>query len=204
MRTKYKKWAVDYLSLHPEIVKEEINLKDEFYNSPLEIEIGSGKGDFIIGLASKHPDVHYMAIEKIQTVAGMMAKKIVEAELKNIYVIPLDVEVILASLPKGSINKLYLNFSDPWPKKRHTKRRLTYIKFLERYYELLKDDSYINIKTDNDSLYEFTLEEITKTKFKLIKSEFDYKFDEINDSMSEYERKFRIQNKPIHRIVLQK
>ena len=205
MRTKYKQWAVDYLEIHPELVINELKEDDPFLSGhPLEMEIGSGKGDFIFSLASRNPNVHYLAIEKIKTVAGMMAKKLSDNDIQNVKVIPLDVEVILSIIPKGSVDKIYLNFSDPWPKKRHTKRRLTYITFLNRYYEILKSEARLIIKTDNDSLYEFTLEEIQNSKFKLIHHEFDYKFDEVNDAMSEYERKFREKRNPIHRIILEK
>ena len=203
MRTKYKQWAVDYLVEHPELVIEKIDLNDPFFTSPIELEIGSGKGDFIISLASRHLSTHFLAVERTRTIAGMMAKKITESELLNIRVIPLDVEVVLSSLPNGSVNKIYLNFSDPWPKKRHEKRRLTYIKYLNRYYELLKDGSFIYIKTDNDSLFEFTKEQIALSKFKLIKEEFDYVFDNA-DAMSEYEAKFRASGNKIHRIIIQK
>ena len=205
MRTKYKQWAVDYLLEHPEMAMNELNLKDSFLHAKhLEIEIGSGKGDFIFSLATRNPSINYLAVEKIKTVAGMMAKKLVDNDVKNVRVIPLDVEILLATLPKGSVDKIYLNFSDPWPKKRHYKRRLTYITFLNRYYDLLKDDSLVVIKTDNDSLYEFTLEQVTESKFKMITNEVNYKFDETNDAMSEYEAKFRQLGNPIHRIILKK
>ena len=205
MRTKYKQWAVDYLVEHPEMVMNELNLNDSFLHAKhLEIEIGSGKGDFIFSLATRNPSINYLAVEKIKTVAGMMAKKLVDNDVKNVRVIPLDVEILLATLPKESVDKIYLNFSDPWPKKRHYKRRLTYITFLNRCYDLLKDGSLVVIKTDNDSLYEFTLEQVGESKFKMITYEVDYKFDETSDAMSEYEAKFRQLGNPIHRIILKK
>ena len=203
MRTKFKRWAVDYLDDNPRIMLNIDNTNPFLKGFPLEIEIGSGKGDFIIDKARRHPDTHYLAVEKVKTVAGMMAKKLDEENIENVKVLPLDIATIFEQIEKGSIDKIYLNFSDPWPKKKHAKRRLTYISFLEQYYEMLKDNCYLNIKTDNDSLYEFTLEEITKSKFTLVKEEFDYIFEE-DDSMSEYERKFREKGNKIHRIILKK
>lgn len=203
MRTKYKRWAVDYLDDNPERVITSINLKDKFFKAPLEIEIGSGKGDFIIGKAIKNPKIHYLAIEKVKTVAGMMAKKLDDEEIPNVKVVPLDIVEVFDSLKDDSLNKIYLNFSDPWPKKKHAKRRLTYITFLNRYYSLLKPGSLLVIKTDNDSLYEFTLEQVELSLFTLVKAEFDYVFEE-DDSMSEYEKKFRELGNKIHRIILKK
>ncbi len=202
MRTKYKQWAVDYLKDHLDIVLDKIDYNDPFFKE-IEIEIGSGKGDFILSLASRNPNTNYLAIEKVKTVAGMMAKKVVESELNNVRVIAEDVEVLLGQLKENSVNKIYLNFSDPWPKKRHEKRRLTHINFLNKYYHVLKEGSFVVIKTDNDSLYEYTLEVIPTSKFTLMKNEIDYIFEE-DDAMSEYEAKFRAKGNKIHRIILKK
>ncbi len=203
MRTKFKRWAVDYLIEHPDRVINEIDFTNPFFDDTLEVEIGSGKGDFIIQKARMNPNVHFLAIEKVRTVAGMMAKKLDDEVIDNVRVVPLDIATIFESFKKESINKIYLNFSDPWPKKKHAKRRLTYISFLENYYSLLKNNSYLIIKTDNDSLYDFSLEQIELSKFTLVKAEFDYIF-ESDDAMSEYEKKFREVGNKIHRIILKK
>lgn len=204
MRTKFKRWAVDYIKEHPEICLEKIDAKQDFFKRPLYIEFGSGKGDFILGYSAKYPNASFLAVEKVPTVAGMMAKKLQDNKVNNVLVFPGDAIIVFDELRKGSVEAIFLNFSDPWPKKRHEKRRLTHISFLERYYDLLKKSGRVYIKTDNDGLYPFTLEEVAKSKFKLISNEPNYVFDEENDSMSEYEKKFRELGQAIHRIVLEK
>ena len=133
-----------------------------------------------------------------------MAKKIVDNDIKNVLIYPGDIVNLFSSLKDKSIGKIFLNFSDPWPKKKHAKRRLTFIKFLKEYYRLLKDDGELIFKSDNDGLYEFSLEEIKLSKFNLIDYTFDYIFDDKCDAMSEYEKKFREKGQKIHRFVLKK
>ena len=204
MRTKFKRWAVDYLDEHPEVIIDKVNFDDAFFkDKKLHIEVGSGKGDFIIEMAKKYPSIAFIAIEKVKTVAGMLSKKIVDEKIPNVKCFPNDAAILFSTLKDESVDKFYLNFVDPWPKKKHAKRRLTYISFLNEYYRLLKKDSLLVFKSDNDSLFEFSLEEIEKSKFKLELAEFTYNFEE-SDAMSEYEAKFRQLNQPIHRIVLRK
>lgn len=205
MRTKFKQWAVDYLGEHPELVLEKIDFADEFFSkSKLAFEIGSGKGDFIVNIAKKNPDVHYLAIEKVKTVAGMMAKKIVDEQVSNVKVFANDASIIFNEIKDNFVDIIYLNFVDPWPKKKHAKRRLTFITFLNQYYRILKDDGLLIFKSDNDGLFEFSKEEINKTKFKVVAVEENYIFDEQNDVMTEYETKFRNLNQNIHRLILKK
>lgn len=205
MRTKYKQWAVDYLGEHPEIVIEKIDSNDDFIKAQnLFVEIGSGKGGFIATMAEKNPGIHYLAVERVRTVAGMMVKKIADNNIKNVRVFPNDIGLLFDQLPDGIFKGIYLNFVDPWPKKRHAKRRLTFHTYLEQYYRLLSDRGRIYFKSDNDGLYEFTLEEIPITKFKLVSSENDYQFDGSIDALTEYESKFREKGQKIHRIVIEK
>lgn len=205
MRTKYRQWAVDYLSLHPEVVLEKVDFLDTFFkNKPLRMEIGSGKGDFIVTMAKKNPNINYLAVEKVRTVAGMMAKKIVEEEIPNVKVFANDIYFIFDEIGDNSVDEIYLNFVDPWPKKRHEKRRLTYINFLNHYYRILKPGGKLIFKSDNDGLFEFSNEELKKTKFKILLSEDKYDFDESNDAMTEYETKFRNKGQNIHRIIVKK
>ena len=205
MRTKYRQWAVDYLSLHPEVVLEKVNFKDTFFaNKPLRMEIGSGKGDFIVAMAKKNPEINYLAVEKVRTVAGMMAKKIVEEEIPNVKVFANDIYFIFDEIGDNSVDEIYLNFVDPWPKKRHEKRRLTYINFLNDYYRILKPEGKLIFKSDNDGLFGFSNEEFKKTKFKVLLSEEKYDFDEDRDAMTEYETKFRNLGQNIHRIIVEK
>ena len=202
MRTKYKKWAVDYIKDHPEIILHDENISS-YLDKKLNIEIGSGKGDFVIGMALSHVDEFFIAVEKISSVGGIAAKKMNELHLPNALLYPSDVVNLFSLLPDNSINNIYLNFSDPWPKKRHEKRRLTYIKFLNEYYRILKPNGYLIFKSDNDDLYQYSLEEITLSPFKLISKDDDYQLLS-DDVETEYEHKFRSLGNKIHRFILRK
>ena len=205
MRTKYKQWAVDYVNEHPEIALEKIDINSGFFQKkPVIFEIGSGKGDFIAAISLAHPEFNYLGIERVKTVAGMMCRKLVEQGNDNVKVFPWNVELLFDQVDEGFVHSIYLNFSDPWPKKKHEKRRLTYISFLNEYYRILRDGGRLYFKTDNDFLYEYTREEFKSTKFKVISDEADYKFDSETDFITEYENKFRSVGKSIHRIILEK
>lgn len=205
MRVKYKPWAVQYLVDHPEVAKEKFNPNDDFFKAPkIALEIGSGKGDFILTLAKRNPDTHYVSVEVIRSVAGVLAKKIVDNKMDNILLYPVDVEFLFEAIPDGFFDVIYLNFSDPWPKKKHAKRRLTFHKFLDQYYRLLKENGKVIFKTDNTGLYEFSMEEFKNSKFINISFIDDYVFDETNDAMTEYETKFRAEGKVIHKIIAQR
>lgn len=205
MRTKYRQWAVDYLDLHPEVVLEKVNFDDAFFTKgKLVFEIGSGKGDFIVAISKENPDIHYLAVEKVPTVAGIMSKKIVDEGIQNVKVFANDVFLLFDQIKDESVDIIYLNFVDPWPKKRHEKRRLTFPKFLEQYYRILKKDGLLIFKSDNDGLYEYTVEVLGQTKFEVLENLENYEFHPTNDAMTEYERKFRNINKSIHRIVVKK
>ena len=205
MRVKYKPWAVQYLVDHPEVAKEKFNPNDDFFKAPkIALEIGSGKGDFILTLAKRNPDTHYVSVEVIRSVAGVLAKKIVDNKMDNILLYPVDVEFLFEAIPDGFFDVIYLNFSDPWPKKKHAKRRLTFHKFLDQYHRLLKENGKVIFKTDNTGLYEFSMEEFKNSKFINISFIDDYVFDETNDAMTEYETKFRAEGKVIHKIIAQR
>ena len=205
MRVKYKPWAVQYLVDHPEVAKEKFDPNDDFFKAPkIALEIGSGKGEFILTLAKRNPDTHYVSVEVIRSVAGVLAKKIVDNKMDNILLYPVDVEFLFEAIPDGFFDVIYLNFSDPWPKKKHAKRRLTFHKFLDQYHRLLKENGKVIFKTDNTSLYEFSMEEFKNSKFINISFIDNYVFDETNDAMTEYETKFRAEGKIIHKIIAQR
>lgn len=205
MRSRFKKWAEPYIDAHPEITLT-IPFEDKsfFENAPLYLEIGSGKGDFIISLAERNPSNHYIAVERDVSSLGTLAKKIVEKELTNVKIIYEDFDKVEPELPHEAFKAIYLNFSDPWPKKRHSKRRLTAKPRLELYLTLLEKNGELRQKTDNPGLYEFTKEEVVGTAFTNVVDEDNYIFDEENDAMSEYERNFRSEGKPIHRLIYRK
>jgi len=209
MRLRNKPWAEPFLEENDDLVlRFDENLKDEFENifgnsNSLNLEIGTGKGDFIKQLASLNLDKNYIGVEKYSTVLAIAAKKIKnESELTNVRLMCYDASDIELVFKDESLDCIYLNFSDPWPKARHAKRRLTYKTFLDKYYMLLKKGGKIIMKTDNLGLFEYSLESIKEHgKFKIIDFTYDYEFDKENDGMSEYERKFREIGTKINRLV---
>ena len=209
MRLRNKPWAEPFLEENDDLVlRFDENLKDEFENifgnsNSLNLEIGTGKGDFIKQLASLNLDKNYIGVEKYSTVLAIAAKKIKnESELTNVRLMCYDASDIELVFNDESLDCIYLNFSDPWPKARHAKRRLTYKTFLDKYYMLLKKGGKIIMKTDNLGLFEYSLESIKEHgKFKIIDFTYDYEFDKENDGMSEYERKFREIGTKINRLV---
>ena len=205
MRGRYKKWAKPYLEEHPDLVLPSIAKEDPFFqNASLALEIGAGKGDFVLQMAQKYPATHFLALERDLSVCGIMAKKIETAEVPNIRVMNADFDKVHDSFQGLKFQTIYLNFSDPWPKKRHEKRRLTTADRLEKMAKLLTEGGEIRIKTDNDILYAFTLEQKVAPVLTMVCHDDQYEFDESNDAMSEYERNFRSQGKAIHRIVYRK
>lgn len=204
MRGRHKAWAAPYLAEHNDFVKETFDPNDPFFSCrPLYLEVGIGKGDFIVGMASRFPG-HYVGLEKEVSIAGMAAKKVVEAKLDNVILRCGDFDFVYPEIASIRFDGIYLNFSDPWPKKKHAKRRLTAEKRLKQMHDLLVDGGFLAIKTDNDILFEFTLEEIQKTPFQVIKVQEDYPADPEHDVQSEYEQNFRALGQKIHRIDLRK
>ncbi len=199
MRTKYKPWAKPYIEAHPEysLSDEEISHLDDFY-----LEIGCGKGDFIVDMALKNPSRQYLGIEKNVTCAGISLKKIVENEIPNIRFLYRDGEEVIRLLKDKSVNRIYLNFSDPWPKKRHFKRRLTNVNFLNEYRRILKKDGLIIFKSDNSDLFAYSVEEFANANFKIISIDENYNGLDIDDAQTEYEQKFRAQGVAIKKVVV--
>lgn len=202
MRTKYKAWSKPFLEEHTEVelpIEEIKNIKGDIY-----LEIGSGKGQFILEMAKKNPDLFFIGIERNVTCAGFCAKKLVENEIANAKIIHADAGMILDCFLDKSINTIFLNFSDPWPKKRHSKRRLTSNGFLDKYFNKLKDDGKIVFKTDNVDLFEFTKELVNESKFVPTLIDENYDGKEEFDAQTEYEMSFRNEGVPIHRMVMVK
>ena len=208
MRLRRKKWADPYLEENNELVIKESEELSSSWNdlfgndNPLRLEIGMGKGDFIIGVAALNKDINFIGIEHFSTVCSIASKKINETEgTENIRTMCYDAVNLEKVIAPKSLDAIYLNFSDPWPKKRHAKRRLTSPAFLSIYMKLLKDDGKIIMKTDNDGLFEYSVETIPTQGWKIIECTTDYQFDETCDAMSEYERRFRSVGKNINRLV---
>lgn len=162
-------------------------------NNDICLEIGMGKGNFLLGMCLNHPDINYIGVEKYSSVICSAIKKINEYELDNLKILNIDIMDIPQYL-YGKIKTIYLNFSDPWPKKRNTKRRLTSENFLKLYDNLFKDKKHIILKTDNDDFYEFSKESLLSYGYKIINETYDLHNSDITDSpKTEYEEKFSSQ-----------
>ncbi|MCH5186981.1 MAG: tRNA (guanosine(46)-N7)-methyltransferase TrmB [Oscillospiraceae bacterium] len=168
---------------------------------PLHIEIGCGKGRFITETAALHPEISYVAVEKVSNVIVLAMEKAKAAELSNLKFIRGDFAMIAPQLPEGSVDRIYLNFSDPWPKNGYAKRRLTHGAFLEQYKRILKDGGEIHFKTDNRGLFDFSLETFPENGFELKNITFDlHKEMPDGNIMTEYEQRFSEIGTPICRL----
>ena len=174
---------------------------------PLFIEIGMGKGRFIHTMAKEHPDVNFVGIEKYSSVLLRAIQKMEEEELPNLKFIRMDAENITDVFGKGEVNRIYLNFSDPWPKDRHAKRRLPSKEFLDRYDYILDKDGWVEFKTDNRDLFDFALEEMKERDWKADVVTFDLHADEElmkGNVMTEYEERFSSQGNPICKYIIRR
>lgn len=162
-------------------------------DNPIHIEIGMGKGQFIMTLAGQNPDINYVGIEKYSSVLVRAIEKQEVEDLPNLYFIRMDAENIADVFEKGEISRIYLNFSDPWPKDRHAKRRLTSVQFLERYEKILAEEGHVIFKTDNRELFDFSLEQVELAPhWELLNYTFDLHHSEYvqGNVMTEYETRF--------------
>lgn len=173
--------------------------------NPIHIEIGMGKGRFMMDLAATNPKINYVGIEKYSTVLLRAIQKMEEKELPNLRFIRMEAEDICEVFDKGEVAKIYLNFSDPWPKDRHARRRLPSRQFLERYHIILDPNGRIEFKTDNADLFDFALEEIAPAGWKLEAVTRDLHHDEkmfAGNIMTEYEEKFSSLGNPIYKYII--
>lgn len=172
-------------------------------DNPVRIEIGMGKGMFITTLASQNPDINYVGIEKYSSVLIRAVEKQQELQLSNLKFIRMDAELINNIFGKNEVDRIYLNFSDPWPKDRHAKRRLTSKEFFARYDGILKPDGEIHFKTDNKMLFDWSLEEIVEAGWVIKEHTFDLHNSPMNEGnvMTEYETKFSEMGNPINKLI---
>lgn len=178
--------------------------KEEFKNeNPIHIEIGMGKGKFILEMAERNPEINYIGIEKYSSVLVRAVEKTENFEGENLRLIRMDAEEIEEVFAPEEVDRIYLNFSDPWPKDRHAKRRLTSARFLERYDHILAPDGRIMFKTDNRNLFDFSLEQIKEAGWILENYTYDLHNSEFNEGnvMTEYEEKFSAKGNPICRLT---
>lgn len=180
--------------------------QERFGNTnPIHIEIGMGKGKFLHTLAKQNPAVNYIGIEKYSSVLLRAIQKSEEEELPNLLFIRMDAEELPAVFDRGEVDRIYLNFSDPWPKDRHAKRRLPSQQFLNRYDVILKQEGRLEFKTDNRELFDFAVEELANAGWKAEKITYDLHNDADmceGNVMTEYEEKFSAMGNPICKYII--
>lgn len=208
MRLKNKPWAHDLVDAHPEKIlvrpEGEIDWQARFENPalPIRIEVGSGKGQFIIEQAKAHPDYNFVAIELQTSAAGVILRDELELNLPNLQILLGDGKMVDTYFKPESVDLVYLNFSDPWPKTRHEKRRLTYKDFLASYENILTDSGHMEFKTDNRGLFEYSLVSMNNydMRFDYVSLDLHNTDDEVyaNNIQTEYEEKFSKKGHPIY------
>ena len=204
MRQRNRKHLDERLDKCAEIYSDKGDILDEEFLShhPLHMEIGCGKGRFITTLAKQNPDVNYIASEMIANIIVLAVEKAQEEEIENIRFVSGNVQYMADSLPEGSVDRIYLNFSDPWPKDRHAKRRLTHKRFLDLYDKILAPNGEIHFKTDNRPLFDFSLQSFQENGWELSEVTFDLHNSGFEGNiMTEYEEKFSGLGFTINRLV---
>jgi tRNA (guanine-N7-)-methyltransferase len=206
MRLRNKPWAKDKIKQYPQYIiptPEQYKGKwNEIFGNtnPLHIEIGTGKGRFITEMAKANPHINYIGIELYESVIVSALDRLIEAELPNVKLLNVNAKDLKEYFAKGDVERIYLNFSDPWPKKRHAKRRLTYKSFLEIYEDILVDEGEIHFKTDNQGLFEYSLISFSEYGLLLKFISLDlHNSDFEGNIMTEYEEKFSSRGQRIYR-----
>lgn len=209
MRLKKVKGAQEKIDKSKYIIKNPKDYKgkyNELFNNDnkIEIEIGMGKGNFIIGKALKNPDINYIGIEKFDSVMVRAVEKLEDMEIKNLKLIKIDAEEIEEIFDK-EVSTIYLNFSDPWPKKRHIKRRLSSDNFLKKYDGLFKSEKRIIMKTDNRKLFEYSIKSFTDYGYKIEDISLNLYEDDIKNNIpTEYETRFHNRGCLIYKVDVSK
>ncbi len=192
------------------VIHEPQELKGKWHevfgnDNPIHVEIGMGKGKFIVEMAKLYPDINYIGIEKFSSVLVRGIQKLQQEPLPNLYFIRMEAEEITEVFAAGEIAKIYLNFSDPWPKDRHAKRRLPSREFLRRYDEILDKRGNLEFKTDNHDLFQFALGELEPAGWHTDKVTEDLHHDESmmqGNVMTEYEERFSAMGNPIYKYII--
>lgn len=206
MRLRYKPWAQEklrahgsFVIAHPEKMKGEWSkcFGDE---KPIHLEIGTGKGQFIVEMAKQFPNINFIGIEKQDRVlVSALDKLLSEQHLANVKLVNANADHLFLYFEKGEIERIYLNFSDPWPKNRHEKRRLTYHKYLSYYEHILTQNGEIHFKTDNRKFFEYSLESFSTYGMKIKNISLHLHEDDVFNVMTEYEEKFSNKGNRIYR-----
>ena len=209
MRQRNKPWADDFIKEHPElIIPDPVKYKgnwNKFFgnNNPIHIEVGTGKGQFITGMAKQYPEINFIGIELSKSVIVTAAEKVMDANQKNVVLLNENASNLKEIFAENEVSELYLNFSDPWPKNRHEKRRLTYHTFLEQYKKILSPEGQVIFKTDNRGLFEYSLVSFSLFGTKLTEVNLDlHAINDPTNVMTEYEEKWSAKGNPIYRCKL--
>ncbi len=209
-RRKVKGADEKLLSYKDYVLRDDINdLKGKWSskfknNNPIHVEFGTGRGKFITTLAKQNPNINYIAFEIKEEVLIKGVEKAEEAKLNNILFAWANVSNILEYFEEGELSRIYVNFCDPWPKKRWSKRRLTHTNFLEMYKVILNKDGEVHFKTDNEKLFEFSLNEIASNNWLLKNISLDLANSEFENITTEYEDKFMSYGMKIYRCEAKK
>ncbi|RDY66049.1 tRNA (guanosine(46)-N7)-methyltransferase TrmB [Halobacillus trueperi] len=207
MRLRNKPWADDFLRENDKVVVQQPfdmkgKWKELFDNQeqPLHLEIGSGKGQFIAGMGKQHQDVNFVGLEFVKSVIVGAVKKVLAAETTNVRMVNENAKDLRDLFEDNEVDHIYLNFSDPWPKNKHEKRRLTFHTFLEQYKAVLKEEGQVTLKTDNKGLFEYSL--VSFSNFGMILEDVSVDLHADEDPLNvetEYEEKFSAKGQPIYR-----
>ena len=207
MRLRNKPWAKDALAAHPEmVIQNPAEWKGRWHerfgnNNPIHIEIGSGKGQFVSGMARQNPNINYIGIEIQESVLVVALEKALAADVPNLQLLHVNGGQVTDYFEDVVVDQIYLNFSDPWPKKRHAKRRLTHESFLVGYEKVLPPFGELHFKTDNRGLFEYSLASFSQFGLVLKQVWLDlHQVDFPGNVMTEYEEKFSAKGHPIYRV----
>ena len=210
MRLRHNPWAKDKLSAYPQyVIQNPEDWKGKWdqafsQKGPIHIEIGTGKGRFITEMAKANPSINYIGVELQESVIVSALDRLIEAEVPNLKLMNMNAEKLKDYFEKGEIARVYLNFSDPWPKTRHEKRRLTYKTFLASYESVLGNQGEIHFKTDNQGLFEYSLRSFSEYGMLLKYVSLDlHNSDFEGNIMTEYEEKFSNRGNRIYRCEVQ-
>ncbi|MGT2906719.1 tRNA (guanosine(46)-N7)-methyltransferase TrmB [Streptococcus dentiloxodontae] len=210
MRVRKRKGAEEHLANHPQyVILNPETAKGRWHeifdnDNPIHIEVGSGKGAFITGMAVKNPDINYIGIDIQLSVLSYALDKVLDSAVKNVKLLRVDGSALTNYFADGEIDLIYLNFSDPWPKKKHEKRRLTYKTFLDTYKQILPEGGEIHFKTDNQGLFEYSLASVSQYGMILKQVWLDlHASDYEGNVMTEYEQKFSSKGQAIYRMEAQ-
>lgn len=207
MRLRNIPGAEAALAEYPTFVQNPVSFKGKWHerfgnNNPIHVEIGCGKGRFINTLAALQPDINFIAVELKAEVVLRAVQRTEYREIPNLAFVQYNAAMLTDLFADHEITRLYLNFSDPWPKTRHAKRRLTYSSFLQTYRQVLKPDGEVHLKTDNEKLFEFSLNQFAAERFQLRNITFDlHQSKQAADNvMTEYEERFSSRGQRIYRV----